>query len=172
MREAEFKAWMEAEGYAPATVNTQLNDVRRLDKVYGNLDELSDGQTLSTIRASLTYTMDDKRAGRSNPSKLEINGQIYENLAHFRAALNFYQRFLDAEASSNRGATFGLTPQNILDAIERCDAAESVEAFVFSHPGLGMPNKFWLLHRGRRYPPAGIPVPCHHRSDPDRSPAG
>lgn len=152
MREDEFRTWMEAEGYSKATISTQMTDVRRLDKAYGNLDDLAGGQTLASIRESLTYSKADERDGRPNPAKFEIDGDLYGNLAHFRAALNFYQRFLSGESGNQRSATYGLSRQDILDAIARCDAAGSVEAFIALHPGLGTPKTYWLLHRGKRYP--------------------
>lgn len=156
MKEAEFKAWMEAEGYSKATINTQMTDVRRLDKAYGDLDALPDGQTIAGLRDLLAYSKSDQRDGRPSPAKFEIDGDLYSNLAHFRAALNFYRRFLDAQKGMQSGATYGLTPQNILDAIGRCDAAGSVEAFIANLDGLGTPAKFWLLHRGKRYPSKAI----------------
>ena len=39
MREAEFKAWM-AESHTPGTVSTQLSKVRKLERHFGDLDEL------------------------------------------------------------------------------------------------------------------------------------
>ncbi len=143
---------MEAEGYSKTTVSTQITDLRRIEKAYGDIDSLPDGQTLATLRASLKYSKADERADRPNPSRFEVDGNLYDSLAHFRATLNFYQRFLDAQAIPHGGTAFGLIAQDILSAIERCDAAGSVEAFIASHEGLGSPTKFWLLHRGKRYP--------------------
>ncbi|WP_425228558.1 McrB family protein [Sphingomonas sp.] len=156
MREAEFKAWLEAEGYSKGTISTQMADVRRIDRVYGDLDMLPDNQSVATIRASLVYSKADQRAGRANPAKFPIEGSLYDSLASYRAALNFYQRFLDAGSVARSGSAFGLTVQNILDAIARCDSAGSVEAFIANHDGLGAPAKFWLLHRGIRYPSKAI----------------
>lgn len=62
----------------------------------------------------------------------------------------------DESKPSGEGVKLGLTAQDILAAIERCDAAGSVEAFIASHEGLGNPAKFWLLHRGKRYPSKAI----------------
>lgn len=152
MREAEFKAWIEAEGYSKATISTLMTDVRRLDRGYGDLDALPDGGTLSSIRASLAYSKDDERAGKPSPLPFPIDGNLYNSIAHFRSSLNYYQRFLDAQAVLVRSATLGLTPQDILDAIGRCDLAGSVEAFIALHSSLGAPRNFWLLHRGERYP--------------------
>ena len=156
MREAEFRAWMEAEGYSKGTIATQMADIRRLDKAYGDLDALPDGRTLGSLRASLTYSKADERAGKPNPLPFPIEGSLYDNIASYRSSLNFYQRFLDAGTGTQRGATYGLTPQDILDAVARCDAAGSVEAFIAGQDGLGAPAKFWLLHRGKRYPSKAI----------------
>ena len=156
MREAEFKAWLEAEGYSKGTISTQMADVRRIDRVYGDLDMLPANQSVETVRESLVYSKADQRAGRANPAKFPIEGSLYDSLASYRAALNFYQRFLDAGSVARSGSAFGLTVQNILDAIARCDAAGSVEAFIANHDGLGAPARFWLLHRGIRYPSKAI----------------
>lgn len=156
MKEAEFKAWMEAEGYSRGTISTRMTDVRRIEQAYGDLDRLPDGQTLESLRTALEYSKADKRADRPNPSRFTVDGDLYDSLATFRATLNFYQRFLDAAAIPHGGTALGLTAQDILAAIERCDAAGSVEAFIASHEGLGNPAKFWLLHRGKRYPSKAI----------------
>jgi hypothetical protein len=156
MREAEFRAWMEAEGYSKGTISTQMADVRRLDKAYGDLDALPGGQTLASIRTALTYSNADDHAGKTNPLPFPVDGNLYDNIASYRSSLNFYQRFLDARSGAPQGATYDLTPQDILDAIARCDAAGSVEAFIATHDGLGVPAKYWLLHRGRRYPSKAI----------------
>ena len=172
MREAEFKAWMEAEGYSANTVNTQMSDVRRLDKAYGNLDDLPGGESIANIRTGLTYSKADERAAKPNPAKFPIEGSLYDNLAHFRAALNFYQRFVDSQSVTPGSVALSLTPQEILDAIARCDSAESVEAFIASQDGLGAPAKFWLLHRGKRYPSKAIVRDALARAGSDALPGG
>lgn len=156
MREAEFKAWMEAEGYSKATVTTQMTDVRRLDKAYGDLDNLPEGQTLASIREGLRYSNADLRTGRASPAKFGIEGDLYAGLSHFRSSLNLYQRFLDAQMKPHGDVTQGLITQNILDAIERCDAAGSVDDFIAQNEGRGSPLKYWLIHHGKRYPSKAI----------------
>lgn len=172
MREQEFKAWMEAEGYSKATVATQMTDVRRLDKEYGNLDDLPEGGTLASIRDSLRYSKADLKAGRINPAKFKIDGDLYNNLAHFRASLNFYQRFLDAQATPRGGSALGLTAQDILEALIRCDEAGSVENFIARQDGLGSPRNYWLLHRGKRYPSKAIVRDALKRAGSEIQPGG
>lgn len=152
MKEAEFKAWMEAEGYSKATVSTQLADVRRLDKAY-NLDDLPDGQTVESIRSSLSYSKADQRANRPTPAPFEIEGDLYDNLNHYRSALNYYRRFLNSQAAPRGGLQFDLTVQHIVDAIDRLDTSSSVGGDLpAGKEGPDAPVKFYLLHRGKRYP--------------------
>ena len=144
---------MEAEDYSTNTINTQMAQLRRLVQAYGDLDALNDGISLAALRDQLVYSSADHRGGRPNPAAFSIDGDLYKNLASYRSSLNFYQRFFDAERSPKRsGVTYDLTAQEILDAVARCDAAGSVEAFIAGHEGLGAPAKYWLLHRGKRYP--------------------
>ncbi|MGH8677089.1 MAG: hypothetical protein ACREUQ_01905, partial [Burkholderiales bacterium] len=95
MREAEFRAWLERGKYAANTVNTQMAQARRIDQAYDDLDEHFDRDRFASIFATFVYSANDKRSGRANPSKIAINGDVYSNLASYRASLNFYQRFRD-----------------------------------------------------------------------------
>lgn len=105
MRDAEFKAWLERKNYAPNTIGTQMAQSRRIEQAYGDLDELFDKDRFASIFATFTYNTEDKRSGRPNPSRIAINGDVYTNLASYRASLNFYQRFRDDLASHQHGET-------------------------------------------------------------------
>lgn len=95
MRDDDFKLWMTRAGYDPGTISTQLARAKRLDQTYGDLDEHFDRDKFTAIAATLKYSAQDKRDGTPNPSKLDIDGDFYSNLASYRATLNFYQRFRD-----------------------------------------------------------------------------
>jgi hypothetical protein len=151
MREAEFKAWLEAKDYSTATVSTQLNAARRLDAAYGTLDDLPNGQSLDSIRASLTYSKADERANRPNPAKFEIARNLWANLGHYRASLNFYKRFLAAQQAHDSGPTLKLTAQDILNAIDRSDTAGPASPPSANPEKPDDPARFWLLHLGKRY---------------------
>lgn len=172
MREAEFRAWMEAEGYSANTVNAQMAQARRLDQAYGDLDAPRGGKTLAGLRDALAYSTADQRAGKPNPAGFAIDGDLYKNLASYRSSLNFYGRFAAASTSERGVITYGLTPQHILDAIGRCDAVGSVEAFIAGHEGLGPPAKYWLLHRGKRYPSKAIVRDALGHTGNDARPGG
>ncbi len=76
-----------------SSVATRRSDARRVEANYGDLDAAFDGDGLAAIMASLAYSMEDQRAGRANPSRLKIDGDLYDSLASYRAAVAAYQRF-------------------------------------------------------------------------------
>ena len=253
MRETDFKAWMESQDYSRGTINTQMSKIRKLDRVFGDLDQINasggldqleerlkagkdlprdlgnDGEqgNLSTslryyrrfldsgqafgrdrghaaLLARLTATdieatMDDcdsegidgflRAYGYRRPSNWVVrssNGQQYPAKAIVgiavgkldgespKSASEFFGGFGENQSyallksmgyaivgrggneTATQGVDLGLTEQDILAAIERCEAAGSTEAFISSHDGLGNPAKFWLLHRGKRYPSKAI----------------
>lgn len=105
MREADFKAWLTGMGYDSGTISTQLARAKRLDQAYGDLDVLFDRDKFTGLVATLTYSAADKRKRDPNPSRLEIDGDLYSNLASYRATLNFYQRFRDDVQTGRRPHT-------------------------------------------------------------------
>lgn len=84
MREAEFREWLEEQGYDPNTVNAQLGRVKRLSTHYGDLEKLGESG-IEALRNELAYSRDDERRGRSNPAEFEISGSFYKGLASYRA---------------------------------------------------------------------------------------
>lgn len=90
MREAEFKAWFEAQGYSPGTINTQMSKVRKLDRVFGGLDGLHERGELDALEAHL-------RSSEDLPKELGSDGEQ----SHLPTSLRYYRKFL---AGSGRGA--------------------------------------------------------------------
>ena len=142
MKEPEFKAWLEV--HKPGSVGTQLSKVRKLDRLFGDLDVLHAAGGLPALREQL-------KAQRDLPE--EIAGAL--DLQHLPRSLGYYLDFLQANPTA-ASKTLGLSRQDILDAIARCEAAGSIEAFIASREGMGLPKKFWLLHQGRLYPSKAI----------------
>jgi 5-methylcytosine-specific restriction protein B len=97
VREAEFKAWLVAQGYAPTSIATWLSDGRKVDGAYG-LDEQFDRDGGASILAEMAYSRSDDAAGRPNPSAIDLNGSFYANLAACRADARAYFRFCESEA--------------------------------------------------------------------------
>ena len=98
MREA-FRDWLKAQPFKPATVSTKWADTSRIEKLYGDLDASYDADGFQGILKQLAYTKTDERDGRSNPSQILIDGNLYNGLSAYRAALALYARFRQAEAS-------------------------------------------------------------------------
>ena len=93
MRE-DFRAWLEGEGYADNTCKGQTSQVQRLETAYGSLDALIENGGYDKLFAELSYTTDDERHNRPNPSKFAIDGNIRNNLASYKNSLARYRRFL------------------------------------------------------------------------------
>ncbi|MFM0348225.1 McrB family protein [Paraburkholderia sp. RL17-347-BIC-D] len=144
MREAEFKTWFETQSYTAGTISTQMSKVRKLDKAFGDLDSLYQRGEFDKLEADL-------KSGSNLPEGLGADGERRD----LPTSLRYYRKFIEAEGSHGT-AEMGLTPQDILDAIGRCDAAGSAEAYISRQEGLGPPKNFWLLHRGKRYPSKAI----------------
>lgn len=89
----DYERWLKAT-VKSATVTTQLSQARRLERIYGNLDEHWDRDQFASILANLKYTAADRDAGRQNPSRVPIDGEnVYGGLVHLRGALGYYSRF-------------------------------------------------------------------------------
>ena len=87
----------------PTTVSTLITDARRVEKHYGDLDELYDQDRLTGTLNALQYSRDDEKRNRPNPSKLEINGNLYKTLPAYRAALKSYCLFREAAGETTSG---------------------------------------------------------------------
>jgi hypothetical protein len=111
MREQDFRDWMQAQGNSPATVSTRISDARRVERHYGDLDEAYDRDRFATILQELTYSAADQAAGKPNPSRLQIDGQLATSLASYRGVLSIYSTF--------RGGRHGAQSQ-----------ADAIRAFV------------------------------------------
>jgi len=108
---------METQGNAPATVSTRLSDARRVERHYGDLDEAYERDRFASILEDLTYTAADREAGRPNPSKLEISGDLYASLGPYRSVLYVYAEFRGGAVEGHSQA----------DAIRQFVVANSIE---------------------------------------------
>ena len=124
MREAEFKEWLEAQGYSEATVAMHLNRARLLAQSYGDLGELFKKDKLKQLQQELAYSKEDERLGKPNPARFSVDGNLYKNMATYRQTITYYRRFEMGESSK---------PSN-LQAISR----ESIEAAMDEFDEIGL----------------------------------
>jgi endonuclease len=96
MREGEYRGWLAADGKEAGTVSTSLSYLRRIEAAYGDLDALYGQDGLEGVRSELAYSKTDARNGAPNPSRMAIEGDLYNLLASARTHLNYYARFCDS----------------------------------------------------------------------------
>ncbi|MBY6047306.1 endonuclease NucS domain-containing protein [Vannielia litorea] len=110
-----FKEWLVATGDAPNTVNTRVATVRRLESAYGDLAKAFQNDICEHILTELTYSASDARRGEPNPSRLEMDGDIYKGLASCRTHLKKYIAYLAREEEDPRGDEVS---EEVLEAAE------------------------------------------------------
>ena len=169
MREAEFKAWLVAQGYASTSIATWLSDGRKVDGAYG-LDEQFDRDGGASMLAEMAYSRSDDLAGAPNPSAIDLGGWFYSNLAACRAAARAYFRFRASEARPE-GRFSELDRRAVLEAVAACEDVGDPARYV-AGLGLGLPNKYWLVLDGKRYPSKAIVRDALARRGSDWLPGG
>jgi endonuclease len=95
-----YRLWLERQKYQANTVNAQMHRAGRVEEYYGDLDDHYANDVMAGLIQALTYSMDDKRRGRPNPSKIPFDGDIYRNLASYRDAVNRYRKFRDDDGGA------------------------------------------------------------------------
>jgi hypothetical protein len=95
MMEAEFYSWLEQRFPPPVgTAVSRLSNCKRVEEAHGDLDEHYHKDRMTSLFQVLAYSMDDKRAGRQNPSNIPLeNCDLYTNLAMYRGAVRRYREF-------------------------------------------------------------------------------
>lgn len=115
----DYKDWLEEERYDPNTIAAQLHRAGRVEDCYGNLDQHFAGGTLQSIIDELTYSADDERRGKPNPSKIPFQGNIRNNLASYKNAVVRYRKFLSGGwERSDEGPPVSITVGSVA-AVER-----------------------------------------------------
>lgn len=161
MREAEFRAWFEANGYDPATTVTQLARAKRLEQSYGDLDTLYRERTLPALRAELTYSTSDERANRPNPAKFTVSGNIRNSMASYCSTIDYYLKFCAAADGPPPANGQSITTDAIEAAMDEFDSV-GLEGFKSKY-GFGTPQKYWVKRpsNGKLYPAKAIVGVAH-----------
>jgi 5-methylcytosine-specific restriction protein B len=115
-----FSEWLISRNYKNNTVATQGAHTRRLEKQYGDLDEAYDNDQFAEIISDLSYSKTDERDGLPNPAKISIEGNLYKNLANYRATLGYYARFRESEnRETGHPASNGLLNRDALENLRK-----------------------------------------------------
>jgi endonuclease len=91
---SDYRQWLEEQKYDSGTIAAQLHRAGRVEDCYGNLDEHFAKGTLQSVIDNLTYSAEDERRGKPNPSKIPFKGNIRNNLASYKNAVVRYRKFL------------------------------------------------------------------------------
>ncbi len=104
MKTDRYNLWMINAGLEDRTRSTSLSTLGRIEGSYGSLDDAFATDGLESIFSELVYSKSDERNNQPNPSRIEINGNIYNSLASFRTHLNYYRRFLETQDTISEAA--------------------------------------------------------------------
>ncbi len=96
MKEAVYRRWLEEQKYAANTIVAQMHRAKRVEDCHGNLDEHYSKDRSASLIDILRYFTEDERRNRPNPSKIPFDGNIRNNLASYRNAVERYRRFRDS----------------------------------------------------------------------------
>ncbi len=139
MREQEFRAWLKnwptpsGGSMDKYLVNFYTDAINNIEKAENkNIDEEFQTDEMADISKLYSYSVQDKKANRPNPTNLEITKPSpYGTLADYKTALNHYRRFClgvndspiqeapdnnDSDSNTDAGTTFGLE-RDMQDAI-------------------------------------------------------
>src|SRR5579875_3822261 len=93
---SEYDRWLRAQGYDSGTVTAQLHRVGRVESYMGNVDKQYEDNRLDRFMDVLRYSTEDERQGRTNPTRIAINGNLRSNLASYRSAVALYRKFIES----------------------------------------------------------------------------
>ena len=96
MQTSGYRAWLERRGIAKSSVDTYVTDAKRVERYYGDLDELYSKDRFAGVLEELRYSADDARTDAPNPSKIPINPK---SLSSYRSTVARYREFREADLS-------------------------------------------------------------------------
>ncbi|WP_281982677.1 AAA family ATPase [Thalassorhabdomicrobium marinisediminis] len=156
MKEDEFRVWLESKGMDRGGVSSRLSSVKRVEQVLDGLDDLAMNQTREAFLKPFTYTSEDKRLGKPNPSPLSFSegADLYNGLSSIRTALGHFHDFVHQSGPDDskeiQGALIAkLTRQEIEMAMNDCSRL-GLGGFL-AKGGFKKPV-VWVLRDAERYP--------------------
>jgi endonuclease len=109
MKEAAYRIWLERQRLQENTVNAQMYRATRVEQYCGNLDDHYSKDRMAGLIQTLTYSVDDERRSRTNPTTIPIDGNLRSNLASYRHAAERYRTFRETDGTG----LSALAPQEV-----------------------------------------------------------
>ena len=123
MQENEFEKWLASGLNTQPSISSTISNCHRVEKHYGNLDDLLKKNGLENLLEEFKYTREDEKENKKQKHRIPINGNIYNVTASLRNAINQYGKFLKGEpSSSSRGrsmCSFNATCASTHKAVKR-----------------------------------------------------
>ena len=114
-----YRQWLEQQKYQAGTITAQMHRAGRVEEFHGDLDEHFAKDHMAGLVETLTYSTDDKRHNRPNPSKIPFDGDIRSNLASYRDAVKRYRKFRDSgEDGTDTAASEQTQPEHAVAVAE------------------------------------------------------
>ena len=99
MQASGYRAWLESRGLAKSSIDTYVSDAKRVERHYGDLDDLYSMDRLAGVLQELRYSANDERSNAPNPSKIPINANPSKGLASYRSTVTRYREYREADMS-------------------------------------------------------------------------
>lgn len=150
MKQEEFRKWLVAQGHADATASSRVSSAKRVEQYLGDLDELFAQEDRDNILNQFSYTAEDERAERPNPSPVPIDGVLRTGLASLQQALKLYHTFQTEQSNvpdkaQHHGLLDRLTRKEVDTAMQECDQL-GLKAFL-ARGGFASPQ-VWVRKEG------------------------
>ena len=97
MQEKFFKRYLIGQGYNENTINSRINNCKRVEKYEGNLDNHFETDELEGLIKNLMYS----RENNTQKHKVPINGDIYNGSATLKQAVKLYRDFKKQSLASH-----------------------------------------------------------------------
>lgn len=156
MKEDEFRAWLESKGMDSGGVSSRVSSVKRVDQVLDDIESLARDQSREAFLEPFTYSSEDKRFDRPNPSPLSFSdgADLYNGLSSIRTALGHYHDFVHRSGPGDNKEIHGalvakLTRKEIEMAMSDCSQL-GLDRFL-AKGGFKKPV-VWTLRDGERFP--------------------
>ncbi|WP_075216870.1 endonuclease NucS domain-containing protein [Mongoliimonas terrestris] len=90
----DYREWLVGQEYAENTIAAQMHRVQKVEQAYGDLEQALAQGLFDVIVQDLTYSTQDEKFNRPNPSKMSFDGNIRKNLQSYKNAALLYRKYL------------------------------------------------------------------------------
>lgn len=122
---SEYRQWLISQKYAANTVSAQVHRAGRVEEFHGDLDQHYADDCMESLIDTLRYSTEDARQNRPNPTRIPIEGDIRNNLASYRNAIERYRRF--RESAHDMPAETGVRSSATVEIAEEAGQRISLE---------------------------------------------